>query len=178
MRVVIASDIHGSSVYAQRVTELAAKEQADFLVLLGDIYNHGPRNPLPEGYEPLKVAELLQGVKGLMVVRGNCDSEVDSMISDFTFSDDLFFTVAGRRVFCTHGHRYSTERLPQLSEGDIFVQGHTHLAFIERAESGVILANPGSVSLPKDGNRGVLILSEQEIRWQPLNGGEGFALPL
>ena len=49
MKILIASDIHGSRIYAQRVVDLMAEEGAAQLVLLGDIYNHGTRNPLPDG---------------------------------------------------------------------------------------------------------------------------------
>ena len=86
MKFLIASDIHGSRIYAQRVADLLGEEGADRLILLGDIYNHGPRNPLPEGYDPMGVAKILNGlVDRLTVIKGNCDSDVDTMISDFEF---------------------------------------------------------------------------------------------
>ena len=53
MKFVIASDLHGSAYYTKKLIERYRAEEADRLVLLGDIYNHGPRNPLPEGYAPM-----------------------------------------------------------------------------------------------------------------------------
>ena len=86
MKILIASDIHGSRIYAQRVVDLMAEEGAAQLVLLGDIYNHGPRNPLPDGYDPMGVAAILNAQVGrLTVIKGNCDSDVDTLISDFEF---------------------------------------------------------------------------------------------
>ena len=59
MKTVIASDIHGSLPALSAVFAAVKRENADLLVLLGDLYYHGPRNPLPEGYAPMKVAEAL-----------------------------------------------------------------------------------------------------------------------
>ena len=48
------------------------------------MYYHGPRNDLSQEYNPMKVAEILNSLKDkLLVVRGNCDAEVDEMISEF-----------------------------------------------------------------------------------------------
>ena len=49
MKLMIASDIHGSAPYCRRMLEAYAREKADRLLLLGDILYHGPRNDLPEG---------------------------------------------------------------------------------------------------------------------------------
>ena len=86
MKILIASDIHGSEFYLQKLLQRFAEEGAEQMILLGDIYNHGPRNPLPEGYRPLGVAALLNPLADrLTVVKGNCDSDVDTLISDFEF---------------------------------------------------------------------------------------------
>lgn len=59
MKLMIASDIHGSAYYCEQLLEAFAREQADKLLLLGDLLYHGPRNPLPESYDPKAVAALL-----------------------------------------------------------------------------------------------------------------------
>ena len=77
-KIFIATDIHGSAYAVKRILQRFEKEKADLLVLLGDIYNHGPRNPFPQEYAPMEVAELLNGVKDkLLVIKGNWDSEVE-----------------------------------------------------------------------------------------------------
>ncbi|STK24240.1 putative phosphodiesterase [Escherichia coli] len=84
MKLMFASDIHGSLPATERVLELFAQSGAQWLVILGDVLNHGPRNALPEGYAPAKVAERLNEVAHKVIaVRGNCDSEVDQMLLHF-----------------------------------------------------------------------------------------------
>lgn len=170
MKYMIASDLHGSAFYARRLAEIFAAEKADMLVLLGDIYNHGPRNPLPEEYAPLKVAEVLNGLADrLLVVKGNCDSDVDTLISDFEFVSEAVLSDGGKRVFLQHGDRFSIERLPKNC-GSGFFYGHYHTSFIKRM-GDVLVANPGSVSLPKqDTARGYLLLENGTVTLKELGG--------
>ena len=60
MKIMIASDIHGSAYYCEKMLDAYKKEQADRLLLLGDILYHGPRNELPEEYCPKKCIEVLK----------------------------------------------------------------------------------------------------------------------
>lgn len=150
MKIFVASDIHGSAYWAQKIIDKFAQSNADALVLLGDIYNHGPRNPFPAEYDPMRVARILSAAAGKIVaVRGNCDSDVDSMISDFPFTDNNIMFVAGRRMFFTHGHIYNGGNLPELQAGDVLFFGHFHISKIA-VNNGIICVNVGSVSLPKD----------------------------
>ncbi len=170
MKYMVASDLHGSAFYARKLAERFAAEGADLLVLLGDIYNHGPRNPLPEEYAPMRVAQVLNGLADrLLVVKGNCDSDVDTLISDFEFVSEAVLVSAGKRVFLQHGDRFSIDKLPKNC-GDGFFYGHYHTSFIRRA-GGVLVANPGSVSLPKEGTlRGYLLLEEGTVTLKDLAG--------
>lgn len=59
-KLFIASDIHGSAHFAKIMLERFEEEKADQLILLGDVFYHGPRNPLPEDYAPMQVAEMLK----------------------------------------------------------------------------------------------------------------------
>ena len=132
MKFLIASDIHGSEKYTEELLARFGEEGADQLVLLGDIYNHGPRNPLPDGYDPLGVARLLNAVAGrLTVIKGNCDSDVDTMISDFEFVSEAVLTDGGKKIFLQHGDRFNIDALPKNC-GDAFFYGHYHTGFIER----------------------------------------------
>ena len=111
MKIVIASDLHGSAYFANKLMDICYKEDADKLILLGDIYNHGPRNKLPKDYQPMQVAEILNGVKeNLIVIKGNCDSEVDTMISEFDFVGDLVIVSGNKTVYLTHGHVYNKDK--------------------------------------------------------------------
>ena len=59
IKLMIASDIHGSAYYCKKMLEAFDREQADRLLLLGDILYHGPRNDLPKEYAPKEVIKML-----------------------------------------------------------------------------------------------------------------------
>lgn len=159
MKYLIASDIHGSAYYTQKIIEEFNKIKANKIVLLGDIYNHGPRNPMPKEYNPIKVSKLLNGVKeNLIVIKGNCDSQVDTLISEFDFIENLVLESNGKSVFLSHGHIYNKDSMPK-TQFDAVIYGHFHTGFIER-KGGVVIANTGSVSLPKDGTENSFLVLE------------------
>ena len=153
MKLMIASDIHGSAYYCLEMLDAMKKECPDRLLLLGDILYHGPRNDLPLEYEPKKVIKMLNEVKEkLFCVRGNCDTEVDQMVLDFPVMADYALILYGERnLYATHGHIYNENNLPPLKNGDILIHGHTHVLKAEQRENYILL-NPGSVSIPKEGN--------------------------
>lgn len=148
MKLFIASDIHGSAKWCAKMLEAFHKEGADNLVLLGDILYHGPRNPLPDGYAPDKVYEMLNPLADKIVaVRGNCDSEVDQMVLAFNLSSDYAEIFDGKvKITLSHGHR----PIPPLKEGDVYITGHTHVPLNVVEKEGYLHLNPGSVALPKE----------------------------
>ena len=170
MKYVIASDLHGSFYYAKKIREIFEKEKADLLIMLGDIYNHGPRNNLPEEYSPMQVAELLNGMTDkLMVIKGNCDSEVDTMISDFDFIEQGALIDCGKKIFLTHGHVYNKDNPPKTSF-DCVIYGHFHTGFIERKD-GALFVNAGSLSLPKNGTEhSYVVIENGVVTLKNLNG--------
>ena len=150
MKLFIATDLHGSAYFAERVVEKFNKSNADMLILLGDVYNHGPRNPFPKDYAPMKVAELLNAISEKVVsVQGNCDSAVDQMISKFPFLENNIIPLGKRKLFLTHGHVYNKHSLPMLSSGDVLIYGHFHINE-STVVDGVYCLNVSSASLPKD----------------------------
>ena len=170
MKLFVASDVHGSSFYAKAMIDKFKEEKADKLIILGDVYNHGPRNPLPKDYNPNEVASLLnENKEKLIVVKGNCDSEVDKLISDFHFLEDLCVYVKGKSIFFTHGHVYNKNSLP-LTKFDVIVYGHLHPGFIEENDNGVFV-NVGSLSLPKNNTpSSYLIIDDNRLILKSLNG--------
>ncbi len=150
MKIMFASDIHGSYYAAQSIKTAFEREESQRLVLLGDLLYHGPRNPLPQDYNPQKVAELLNTLKeNIICVRGNCDSEVDQMLLDFPIiAPYALLEVDSYTMFFTHGHIYNDKELPPLRAGDIFINGHTHIPLVQKSDKHIFL-NPGSCSLPK-----------------------------
>ena len=172
MKIMIASDIHGSALYCRKLLEIFDAEKADKLLLLGDLLYHGPRNPLPEEYDPKVVAAMLNERKQqILCVRGNCDSEVDQMMLEFPIMAEYCIVSAGTRmIFATHGHVHHEANLPMLQPGDVLLHGHTHIPALE-ARDGYIYANPGSVTLPKGGSaRSYLVLEDTMFTLKTLQG--------
>ncbi|MBQ7070920.1 MAG: phosphodiesterase [Ruminococcus sp.] len=161
MKLLIASDIHGSAYWCEKLVRAFEKSKAEKMILLGDILYHGPRNDLPEGYAPKEVTSLLNPLKEkLLCVRGNCDTEVDQMVLDFpVMAEYAYICVDGLNIFATHGHKFNCDALPPLSDGDILLHGHTHIPAFEKHERFTYV-NPGSVSIPKNGSEHSYIILE------------------
>ena len=178
MRIMIASDIHGSAYYCQEMLEAFEAEQAERLLLLGDILYHGPRNDLPKDYEPKAVIAMLAPLKNkILCVRGNCDTEVDQMVLPFPImADYAILFAAGRMIFVTHGHHYNEQTPPPLSDGDILLNGHFHVPKCEEHEiegtnGHYLYCNPGSVSIPKENSwHGYMLLTDEGMLWKDLDG--------
>ena len=168
MKLLIASDIHGSAEYCRQLIKAIEREEATKVLLLGDILYHGPRNDLPLEYAPKKVAAMLNGIKGkLLCVRGNCDTEVDQMMLEFpVLSDSALLYCDGLTIYAGHGHH----DFPTLEEGDVVVSGHTHIP-VDYVKNGVRYINPGSVSIPKENSwNGYIVLENGDFIWKNLDG--------
>ncbi len=154
MRILFVSDIHG--VPSALEAALAAGETLGFdkLVLLGDLLYHGPRNGVPNFYDPVRVTEILNALKDKIVaVRGNCDAEVDQMMCAFPMMADYALLEAGKETFfLTHGHLWNEMKLPPLGMGTVLAHGHTHVPELKKLACGITIFNPGSVALPKGGS--------------------------
>ena len=153
MRLLFASDIHGSEYYTKMLLERYETLKCDKLFLLGDVLYHGPRNDLPEGYNPKGVISLLNAVSNeILCVRGNCEAEVDQMVLKFScMSESMIFFERNRMLFITHGHKFNTKNPPLLKKGDVLIHGHTHVQTVEQFGDNLYI-NPGSVSIPKENN--------------------------
>ena len=157
MKLMIASDIHGSAFYCRKMLEAFKNEHADRLLLLGDILYHGPRNDLPKDYAPKEVISMLNGIKeNILCVRGNCDTEVDQMVLEFpVLNEQIFLSIDGTDMLAVHGHK----PFSAVKSGTVILSGHTHVPKIAQ-ENGVIFINPGSVSIPKENSAHGYIIFE------------------
>ena len=172
MKLMIASDIHGSAYYCKKLLEAYEREGAEKLLLLGDILYHGPRNDLPCEYAPKEVIAMLNPLKDkLLCVRGNCDTEVDQMVLSFpVLADYAVLWLDGKTVYATHGHNYNEEKLPPLSDGDILLNGHTHVPKCTD-HGNYTYMNPGSVSIPKESSpHSYMIYEGGKFLWKNLEG--------
>ena len=172
MKLMIASDIHGSAYYCRQLMEAYKKEQPDKLLLLGDLLYHGPRNDLPKDYAPKQVIEMLNSISDqLICVRGNCEAEVDQMVLNFpVLSESCILYIDEQTIYATHGHINSPANPPKLHKGDILLTGHTHIPAWEEYDNFLYL-NPGSVSLPKEeSEHGYMIYEDKKFLWKTLEG--------
>lgn len=174
MNLMIASDLHGSGFYTQKLMDAFAREGCGRLLLLGDLLYHGPRNALPHDYDPKAVIAQLSAASGrLLCVRGNCDTEVDQMVLPFPIMADYCVLWTGERtIYAAHGHHFSEQNPPPLSAGDILLCGHTHVPRCAEHEHFVYL-NPGSVSIPKEGSpHSYMTFDGTTFVWKTLEGEE------
>ncbi len=172
MKFMIASDLHGSAYYCKKLLEAFERENADKLLLLGDILYHGPRNALPKEYDPKAVSEMLNAAKDkILCVRGNCDSDVDQMVLDFSIMATYCIMPIGKRMlFATHGHEFNKENVPSITKGDILLCGHFHVPACEDTGEFIYM-NPGSVSIPKEESpHSYMTLEDGCFVWKDIDG--------
>ena len=159
MRFAIASDIHGSAYWCEKLLTAFEQRRCDHLILLGDLLYHGPRNVMPRGYNPKATADLLnEYASRILAVRGNCDAEVDQAMLDFPCLAEYALVNSEATMLCTHGHKFgpglhnSAENMPKLAPGNALLFGHTHIKAYEANwnNTGITVFNPGSVAIPKD----------------------------
>lgn len=178
MKYLVASDIHGSSYYCDRMLQVFKNEKCDKIILLGDLLYHGPRNDLPQGHGPKLATEQLNDYKDkIIAVRGNCDAEIDQTVLEFDISEKYkIIEDAGKKLFLTHGHHYGPYHLPPIDTGDVMFFGHYHVPE-DYEEEDIRLINPGSTSLPKGGSCPSCITYEEgKVKWFNLDTLEEYNL--
>lgn len=169
MKIFVASDIHGSKHYTKKFAKLIETENPDQIILLGDLYYHGPRNKFPKGYNPKETANILNGYKNkIKCVKGNCDAEVDQMISSFEIEDQYETTINGKTFLFVHGHKLDSENMPNK---DFTFGGHTHIPVINADLKNTTYVNPGSLGLPKSNDGSTFaVIEENKISIKSING--------
>ena len=173
MKLLFASDLHGSEHYVNLLTKRIADEKPERVILLGDLLYHGPRNRLPDGYDTQAAAALLNAIDPPpLCIRGNCDGEVDQMLLHFPILTDYAAILAdGKLIYLTHGH-HIPEASKALHAGDILFYGHTHIPAFEEMD-GIYYVNPGSVSIPKNGScHSYLIWEDGALSWRDVTTDE------
>jgi putative phosphoesterase len=164
MKIGLISDTHGDLNSFLEIEKRLLSY--DLIIHTGDILNHGPRNPIPRGYNPGKLADKIRDLNIPFIwVKGNCDSEVDKLATSREFIYPyLFLMYNNTRIIATHGDLTFVNEDAKNLDVRIFISGHTHIPIIEEKEN-IIYINPGSTSIPKGkygGSFGEIIL-EKEI---------------
>ncbi|MCF6465400.1 YfcE family phosphodiesterase [Clostridium sp. Cult2] len=138
MKIIVVSDTHG--MMKEFIDEVKTMEKVDLIIHLGDYVEDG------------LAIEKFTGIK-TMIVKGNGD------FFHTEYNEDEILDIKDKRILITHGHkydvRYGIEKLLYRGEevkADLILYGHTHVStFFE--ESGIIVMNPGSPSMPRGFNR-------------------------
>lgn len=168
MKIGVISDTHGSVTAWQNAYQ-STLQDVDWIIHCGDVLYHGPRNPLPEGYNPQELARELQNLRQpLILAKGNCDAEIDQLLLEYSLESPYahIFT-PNLKILVTHGHHWDPEQLPTyIVKGyNLIISGHTHQPVLKRI-SNQILLNPGSPSLPKNDPQipTIALITEEQIR--------------
>ncbi|MEA5032430.1 MAG: YfcE family phosphodiesterase [Sphaerochaeta sp.] len=143
-RIFVFSDLHGNGDALKMLLSRASEEKCDHIICAGDL-----------GLDRLgQYRDILRSLQiPFSMVRGNCDSVWT--FSEAGFSIPPKYTVLNlgdRIVFVTHGDAipsWNAAPIP-LSEKDIFISGHTHIASVTKSSTGPTVMNPGSASSPRD----------------------------
>lgn len=174
MKWIIASDIHGSSFYCKKLIEKFHEENADRLLLLGDILYHGPRNDLPKEYNPKAVISMLNELSDKIIcVRGNCDSEVDQMVLNFPIMAEYIILDTGKNlIYATHGHIFNENNPIKSVKNAVMICGHFHVPVFKKHDDYLYL-NTGSVSLPKENSwHNYITFDGDRFSWKDLMTGQ------
>lgn len=149
---VICSDIHGSISTFKKVVDFFIINKFDKLIILGDLLYHGPRNDIPKNYNPKEIIKLINPLKDkVIMVKGNCESEVDQMVLDFKIYNQRQIKYKNKILHLVHGHHLDKEN-NKYKNGDIVFYGHTHISKFEVINE-VKFINPGSITIPKENTK-------------------------
>ena len=160
MKIGVVSDTHGGLKSWLDCGQFLKDTEA--VIHCGDILNHGPGNPLPERYAPGELAAALNASETpLLMVKGNCDSEVDQLFLSVPLASPLLvYQVDFLKIVASHGHHFPEDEWLALGRkwgADILISGHTHRPSVQHRD-GLVLLNPGSTALPKDGPASLAVI--------------------
>src|SRR5687768_15935908 len=115
MKILVISDTHGETDKAKEAIE--KNRDIDLIIHLGDYFR-----------DAQKLSDLFPEIP-VEYIYGNSDFMIGDVPAEKTLELD------GKRIFITHGHRYSVKwdynRLHKKAEelhADVLLFGHTHIA--------------------------------------------------
>ncbi|ACM23642.1 MAG: uncharacterized protein PWQ80_1305 [Thermotoga sp.] len=175
LKILVVSDTHGAFSPVEKILKIAGA--FDEIWHLGDVLYHGPRNPLPDDYNPKELASLLKKYR-IRYIRGNCDADVDVRFLGIPemprigieYLDDV-------KILLVHGDQFEYDEgdptlLAKSHDCGVILFGHTHVPMVEK-RGGILLINPGSPALPKseDGPTfGIIDTERKKFQLRSLEG--------
>ena len=162
MKLMFFSDIQGINYNLNSIKKIIDNNSFDKIIVLGDLYYSGPNYEEDYQIESKKVKDFLTEYKdNLIVLKGNCDSDVDVKASDFPICNNLvLINVDGLDIYCTHGNEYSMSKNKKINKG-ILVYGHEHIPYIKKIDDMIYIC-VGSISLPRDNNKPTYMIYENK----------------
>lgn len=158
MKLMVISDIHGSVKTLQVALSTFEKNHSDYLIILGDFLGSFPR--INNRNSTMEIADLLNKIKDkVLAISGNCDGYVANEVFHFPLVENLTMINGEKKFFFTHGHLYNENNLPDIESGDCLIHGHFHIPWIFE-KNGVIIASPGSISMPRAGSPNAYMMIE------------------
>lgn len=197
MKIAVLSDIHSNQFALAAVVKELTAESPDLVILLGDTFgyypwavttyqlvrdlhpfallgNHdkllidaAPPQPVPSYWELAKRNELALA-----------KAAPDALQWLHAIVPKRELTVGNKRIVCCHGTpddplngRYYPDNPRHPSwcpgQGEVLLMGHTHYPLVRMIKEGGLIANPGSVGQPRDGDLraswGLLFPQEQRF---------------
>lgn len=179
MRIGVISDTHGSvDAWSQAQ---AVFRDVELIVHAGDLLYHGPRNPLPESYDPGALAALInEAPVPVVIARGNCDAEVDQLMVEWPLQAPYaFIQINDLRILVNHGQGLTSHQMlkqAQRYRANMLIFGHSHLPVLSFS-ANVLMLNPGSPALPKDDQKtaSVAVIDDDRVRLIALEGNRVLA---
>lgn len=173
MTLGFISDTHGYLDDFLRASEIL--KDANKILHLGDVLAHGPRNAIIEGYNPKSLGEILKNRDDITYLRGNCDADVDEMVTGKDISKkEIFLEWEDLKIFATHGYLESEEdRIKKAVDlgANVIITGHTHIKVAKKV-GGILILNPGSTSLPKDESKSLIKYQNKKFYFINVENGE------
>ncbi len=169
MKYLVVSDIHGSIEHSHKLESIIDIEKPDKIILLGDLFYHGPSDYSPL-YDYMTTVDILNKYKDIILcTAGNCDNAKDEEVAKFKLQDYITLTINKKVFFFSHGNRYNMENDP-YTYYDVMIYGHLHTGFIIPINNK-IYANPGSLSHPRGGTvNSYMTIDDNDIKLKDLEG--------
>ncbi|MGB9614412.1 MAG: phosphodiesterase [Fervidobacterium sp.] len=179
MKLLFVSDTHGSMRAWKDIEKNFKLDEFDGIFHLGDVLYHGPRNPIPDEYDPKELAERLKNFN-INYIRGNCDADVDLKVLGVEEMPKISMEYFGDFSFLlVHGEIFEENDVKEFLKNKnvhFLIHGHTHIAKIEEM-NGQYVINPGSTTLPKENTpRSVMVMEVNEehlhVKFYNLDSGQ------
>lgn len=150
MKILVLSDSHAALSFMRRCIDAV---RPDAVIHLGDHYDDG--TAMAEEYPHIPFYQ----------VPGNCDAH-RCFIPD---AETRMLKLAGVPILITHGHRHHVKQTllrlladARASGAALVLYGHTHVAYCQKEEDGLMVMNPGSCGY-FGGSAGLVELRDGQI---------------